>query len=319
MSFGTPPAIEYIQGRSDSDQPFIPIVGTLAAAINQVPPQQFLSDATQLANGLQRAQRLFELDAVCVVPDPTLIAEAFGATVEWDETLGRFVTTDHVDSIGLIADPNRVPDEGRVPIAVDAAERLITSTDEDVAVFGVVPGPQTTAEALLTNPADEDWTGVIRTAIGEVARAFGRAGVDAFLVAESPPFDDAEGGGNTVDTTVETLDVLDNIGEFFSTSLAFAPAGYTSSTIEEIVNEASIDAIFLDADDPDIDQEDIRVGCGITTSLLDADDDEVERTLQNRLADFPSTAFLASGVEVPSDVHPRKLQAAQRALEAVSY
>lgn len=325
MSFGSPPAVEFIQGRSTVERPFVPIVGTLAAEINQVPPEAFLSDATQMANGLQRAQRLFELDAVCAVPDPALIAEAFGAPVEWSDDRGRFETVERVESVDALADPDDVTNEGRVPTVVDAAERLVASTDDDVAVFGVLPGPHTTSEGLFGEPAaaDDPWTKPIRTGIGEVARAFGRAGVDAFFVAESPPEDgESRDGASVVDAAVETLDVIDNIGEFFGTATGFAPGGYAAEAAEAVVDDTAVDAVFLDVDDVDTASHDfdgVRVGGGVTTALLDAGDDGIERTVRERIAGLPPDAFLASGVEVPSGVHPRKLQAVHRAAEAASY
>jgi uroporphyrinogen-III decarboxylase len=316
MSFGTPPAVEFMQGRSTADRPFVPIVGTLAAAINQVPPEQFHSDATHLANGLQRAQRLFDLDVVCVGVNPALLAEALGATVEWADDDGRFATTAGLESVADLAEPTAVPDLGRVPVAVDAAERLDASTDDDVAVFGVLPGPFTTAEATFVDRTGVEWPTPVRTATGETARAFGRAGVDGLLVAETPRADGPERDGDVRDTTVELLDVLDNIGEFFGTALAFAPAGYAASTVTAIAEAATLDALFLDAPDHAVDVDDVRVGAGLTPSVLAHDDDEVERLVRDRIAECPPDGFLASGVEVPPDVHPRKLQAAHRGATA---
>jgi uroporphyrinogen-III decarboxylase len=322
MSFGTPAAAEYLQGRPGADRPFVPLVGTLAAAINQVPPEAFLSDATQLANGLQRAQRLFDLDAVCVVSDPMLVADGLGVSVEWDEDDDRFATVEHVAFVDELADPNTITDAGRIPTVLDAADRLVTSLD-DVAVFAVLPGPHTTFEAVFgeTVEGDDARTTPIRTATGEVARAFGQNGVDGFLVIESPPQGGTSRDSDAVDAAVETLDVLDNIGEFFGTVLGVAPGGYTTNAVESLVDATAVDAVFLDTDDPSEMSETlngVRVGGGITASLLDSDDDEIERIVEKTVADLPSEVFLASGVEVPSEVHPRKLQAVHRAVETAT-
>lgn len=324
MNGGTPGAVAYMRGRPTADRPFVPIVGTLAASINQVPAEAFLSDPTQLANGLQRAQRLFDLDAVCVVPDPSLVAEALGATVEWDEDAGRFVPVDRASGAAELADPDAVTEAGRVPTVLDAADRLVTSLD-DAAVFGVLPGPQTTFETVYGEPiaADDDRTRPIRTATGELARAFGRNGVDGFLVLESPPGDgERRGGDAVVGATVETLEVLDNAGDLFGTALGFAPGGYASDAVEAIAEETAVDAVFLETDDPGAESatlEGVRVGGGVTASLLERDDDEIERTAEETVTDLPSDAFLASGREVPGDVHPRKLQLVQRATEGATY
>lgn len=316
MSVGTPGAVEYMQGRPSADQPFAPIVGTLAASINQVPAESFLSDPTQLANGLQRAQRLFGLDVVCVVPDPALVAEGLGTTVEWDEDVGQFVPVERPDRVANLTDPNDITDAGRVPAVLNAADRLVTSLD-DAAVFGVLPGPHTTFEIVFGEgiTADDDRMKPIRTATGELARAFGRNGVDGFLIVESSPSDSVDRDGDAVvNPAVEMLELLENIGELFGTVLGIAPGGYARSAIESIVDESAVDAVFLDTNDPGNESgtlEGVRVGGGITQSLLECEDSEIRRTAKTTVDDLPFDAFLASGREVSASVHPRKLQIIQ--------
>lgn len=324
MSMGTPEAVAYLQGRPTADRPFVPIVGTLAAEIGQVPAEAFLSDPTRLANGLQRAQRLFDLDAVCVVPDQTLIAEALGVTVEWDEDAGRFVPVEYASDAADLADPDAVTDAGRVPTVLDAADRLVTSLD-NAAVFGVLPGPQTTFETAFGEPtaADDGRMKPIQTAMGELARAFGRNGVDGFLVLESSPEGGERRDGDVVvNATVETLEMLDNIGDLFGTVLGMAPGGYAGDAVESVVEETRVEAVFLETDDPASESatlEGVRVGGGVTASLLEADDIEIERIAGETVVDLPSDAFLASGGEVSNSVHPRKLQRIQRVIEDADY
>ncbi|GAB7017352.1 uroporphyrinogen decarboxylase family protein [Halostagnicola bangensis] len=319
MSGSAPNAVAYLRGRPTAERPFIPIIGTLAASIDQVPPDVFLSDPTRLANGLQRAQRLFDLDAVCVVPDPTLVADGLGASAEWDETASQFVPTDHLSTTDDVADPNEITDSGRVPTVLEASDRLATSMD-DVAVFGVLPGPHTTFETVFGEraQADDERMKPIRTATGELARAFGRNGVDGFLVIESPPRDGDERGDHAVSSAMEVLEVLDNIGEFFGTVLGLSPGGYPTDAVESIVDATATDAVFLDIADPGATADalpDVRVGGAITPSLLEADDGEIERTMAETVTDLPTDAFIASGREVPADTHPRKLQTVYRATE----
>lgn len=321
MSFTTPPAVEFIEGRTTARRPFIPLVGTIAAEIDQVPPQIFLSDPTRLSNGLQRAQRLFDLDAVCVVPDPSLLAEALGASVEWQDEPGRFVTTEYVGDTDSLTAANKITDEGRVPTIIEAANRLTESTDEDVAVFGVLPGAYTTAVGLFNDLGSVDgWRKAVRTATSEVAREFGRAGVDTLLVAESASVAHTTDGQSVAETTVELLDVIDNISDFFGTRLAFAPGECDNATVTKIVEQASIDALFLNVETPAAapDVADVRIGCGITEAVLTEDDDEIERKLQERFSAVSSDVFLASGLEIPRGVHPRKLQSAKQAAETAS-
>lgn len=314
MSGRAPPTVDYLRGRRSDPRPYIPLIGSLAASVNQIPAEIFLSNATQQANAIQSAYRLFEPDAVVTGVDTTLVAEALGADVEWNDDTERFETADPVASPDDAADPTTAPERGRLSTVTEVGERLATTLD-DAAVVGVVPGPLTTFEATYGKEVAlaTSHTKPVRTAIGELGRAFGKAGVDAILVYEE--VERLGENADAADVTVETLEVLGNITGFYDTPLMIAPNGYAESTVDAVLDRASPAAVLLDTDDPAAradEHPDVRVGGSITADLLAADPKEIRAMVAERTGDFLESVFLASGRQLPSGVHPNALHAVRK-------
>ena len=74
-----------LSGAPVSRPPFIPYMASAAARFMEVLVQRMFTDPTTLANSLQSAQRLFKYDAIVVLFDPTLEAEACGCGLAWEE------------------------------------------------------------------------------------------------------------------------------------------------------------------------------------------------------------------------------------------
>ncbi|WP_436348271.1 uroporphyrinogen decarboxylase family protein [Natronorubrum sp. FCH18a] len=314
MSGHSPPIVDYLRGRQAAPQPWLPLIGRLAATINQLPTEIFLSNATQQTNAIQSAYRLFEPDAVCTGIDTTLVAEALGAGVEWDEATDSFTVVQPVESSTDVADPTTAQERGRLPVVTDVGERLATNLDEP-AIVGVVPGPLTTLETAFGEDAalEDEWTKPVRTAVGELGREFGKADVDVILVYED--VDQLAGETESDDAatvTVDTLEMLDNITSFYNTPLLVAPNGYAEGTIDTVLEAADPAGVLLDTDAPGETAErysDVRVGGGITAALLDENPDDIRSAVADRYDALPKSVFLASGREIPPDSHPTKLQA----------
>ncbi|MFC6873374.1 uroporphyrinogen decarboxylase family protein [Halobellus marinus] len=317
MSFGSPPAVEYFEGFSES-RPFVPLVDTLAAEINQIPHEEFHRDATHSANSRKRAQRLFEHDAVVTTLDRTLLCDVLDAAVEWSDQTDSFVVESVSGATELNA-PSDVTAAGRVPVALEVTERL-ASTLDDCAVVGGIPGPVATFNELLGDAkidANRGANELIREVFGDLARAYGRAGVDAFLVTEFAS--GAQSLSAVIEADVAALEMLGNIAEYFGVPVAFVPEGFDVDVAAEIVEATGVDGVFVDSTDPASVADsfpDVRVGGGITPELLAESTGEIESTIESRFAGAPTSVFPASGTEIPAAIHPTKLQAAARAVEA---
>jgi len=65
--------------------PFIPLLCSHAARLDQISTEEMITDPTQMSKALQNAQALYDCDAVTCVFDPTLEAEACGYRFIWGD------------------------------------------------------------------------------------------------------------------------------------------------------------------------------------------------------------------------------------------
>ncbi len=173
--------------------PFIPLLAAAVADFMQVPVQRLYSDPTALANSLQACQRLFKHDAVALLCDSTLEAEALGCEVEWDPEGPRVVSGLDV-SVGSL-NSEGIESQGRVPIVLEAARRLLMTIGKEVAVLSIVTGPAALywhlrggGEVDACSPDDAEWPdalGAWENVAVSMARAYGELKVDGLIVVDS--------------------------------------------------------------------------------------------------------------------------------------
>ncbi len=177
--------------------PFIPWVCSFAAKIEQLSVKKMLSDPLLLSKSLINAQKLFGYDAICVVFDRTLEAEACGCKVEWTgeeelPVLSSFPLKEEGSVEDL--DVSRIETCGRIPVTLEAAKRITTLRGREVPVFGVVTGPLSLAislkgDVLLTDLErdSEEAFEILETAqkVGlKLSRSYCELGVHGIVVIE---------------------------------------------------------------------------------------------------------------------------------------
>jgi uroporphyrinogen-III decarboxylase len=196
--------------------PFIPLIASAAAQFMQVPVQRMYSDPTTLANSLHACQGLFKYDAVVVLFDQTLEAEAFGCEVAWDEGGPPRVVFPAVSGMGDVEPlDSAIESKGRIPIVLEAAKRLVVMAGQNCAALGAVTGPVTLSRHLLGDSFLElaatdgdalrraiEFSGRVAVAL---ARAFGELKLDGLVVSDpdlvSLPFEHYE----SVNSVLKTL------------------------------------------------------------------------------------------------------------------
>jgi hypothetical protein len=187
-------------GKELARPPFIPWVCSFAARLEQVPMQDMLSDPGVLSRACLNAQELLGYDAITVVFDPALEAEACGCEVEWtdDCSLPRVTGHPFADSASLRGlDANGFDKKGRIPAVQEATKRLKQVRGKQVAIAAVVTGPLTLAAHLSGETffdrhgdsglgGDEARQTVAAAAdiILRLCKRYCEAGVDVIAVAE---------------------------------------------------------------------------------------------------------------------------------------
>jgi hypothetical protein len=158
-----------------------------AAEIQALPAEQFLSDATKLANGLQELHRAFGNDVIVTATPDDLAACCLAA---------RDLAAAGAAGAGAPGAPGAGPVTGQpqVVAAVEATRRLAV-TAEDAALAVALPGPARLAAQLGSSPADHGALEEYGAALLALAKAFLEAGADLLLLVEPEPLRPAGADG----------------------------------------------------------------------------------------------------------------------------
>lgn len=138
------------------------------------------SDPTLWANSLMKTTRLFGLDGVVVGLDVTLMAEACGCPVTWEE--------DRPVLMPRKGDLNEAPERsGRIQHALEAARRLSETCRSEVACLVALTGPITLASQLFGPEEGPHRAGELKPLLVRVTEAFCATRPDVLLFLEDRP------------------------------------------------------------------------------------------------------------------------------------
>jgi hypothetical protein len=228
------PIERYLDGTSGKPLPWL---YWLAAEVESVPPDEFDADPDTLERTLRSAADLFDLPALTIPFDSTVLAEAMGCEIEWSAdgpavSSGCVATVDDAFDLPIEA----VADDGRVPTTVEAVSRL-TETVSERAVVAVVPGPSHLT-TLLTEPdppsevaTETRWSA--GDAVVEAARSYLDAGADALAVLEPAGVDPA---------LADVLDPVRNVVEYYGARSILATRTLEATAVET-ADDVGFDAI----------------------------------------------------------------------------
>lgn len=191
--------------RGPSPRP-LPWLWEAAARIAGEDPDAMGADAGVVARSLVLVAELFDLAGVCTSFDAEREAEAVGCSVTADGVAG---VVDGPDD-ALAVDVAGIVDAGRVPVALDATERLASTLEVDV-IAGLT-GPATLTAQLLVEPvADAGVETVEETlftatdACVELANAHLDRGADGVALLEPAGAGDVPGYGDVVSSVANVV------------------------------------------------------------------------------------------------------------------
>lgn len=129
--------------------PWIPYVGVHGAYLIDKPADEFLKSADLIFQGFEKARQEYNPDGLPIVFDLQIEAEAIGCKLMWAKDNPPAVTGHILDEIPL--KDLKVPTEkdGRIPIVLEAAERIVAKYNEDIGILGLVCGPFTLGLHLM--------------------------------------------------------------------------------------------------------------------------------------------------------------------------
>jgi uroporphyrinogen decarboxylase len=129
--------------------PWVPFVGVHGAHLINVTATDYLKSADLIMQGMHKAVELYKPDGLPILFDLQLEAEILGCHLEWADENPPAVVSHPLASGKTLADLHiPQPDEGRLPVALEAAKRA-RQIFPDMALYGLITGPFTLALHML--------------------------------------------------------------------------------------------------------------------------------------------------------------------------
>ena len=164
---------------------FVPMIRGLLSRVEGLPMEQLMNDPTLWANALVKTHKLFRFDGVVVGLDVTLMAEACGCEIHWEDD--RPVASSPVN--GLYENP---AETGRMKHALEVASRVFEVTRKEQACIAALTGPITLADMLFGRGKGVEHLGEIKQLMVQVAEAFCKSGPDVLIFLEGRSLASAE-------------------------------------------------------------------------------------------------------------------------------
>jgi hypothetical protein len=167
----------FLQGTPLARPAFVPLVRGLAARVGGIKTQALTCDPTAWANMLVKTAELFNLDGVVAGLDFTILAEACGCPVEWEDDRPRVA--------GTVRDICPEPEKaGRLKVALEKARRVFEITRSTRACVATMTGPVTLAGQMFGLEDGPKRLGEIKPLVMKVAEAFCATRPDVLIFLE---------------------------------------------------------------------------------------------------------------------------------------
>lgn len=141
-----------IMQRKPVDRPaWLPFVGCHGGHLIGEPATTYLQSADLLVAGARKARERYKPDALPVAFDLQIEAEVLGCALKWGDEVPPSVVSHPLDSLNTDALPPLDPTQGRIPLVLDALDRMKEEMGDEIALYGLICGPFTLALHLRGN------------------------------------------------------------------------------------------------------------------------------------------------------------------------
>ncbi len=164
---------------------FVPMIRGLLSRVENMPMEMLMNDPALWANALVKTHKLFRFDGVVVGLDFTLMAEACGCGISWEND--RPVASPPQN--GLRDKPE---ESGRMKLALDTAGRVFEVSRREQACIAALTGPLTLADMLFGRGKGANHLGEIKQLMVQVVEAFCKTGPDVLIFMEGRALASAE-------------------------------------------------------------------------------------------------------------------------------
>jgi uroporphyrinogen decarboxylase len=130
---------------------WLPFVGVHGGYLIGESAERYLKSSDLIVQGLRKAYSLYKPDALPIVFDLQIEAEILGCTLLWSDEVAPAVISHSLNNRSIEELPALTEESGRIPIIVDAMDRIVKEIGDEVAFYGLICGPFTLALHLLGN------------------------------------------------------------------------------------------------------------------------------------------------------------------------
>jgi hypothetical protein len=221
MDTGRDRFTKFLSGEPADRPAFVPLIQGLVARTEGILRQTLTHDPTLWANSLMKAAALFDFDAVVAGYDFSLLAEACGCKISWEE--------DRPVVCGLPEAFNENPETcGALQHALEATKRVFDTCRKERGCVAALTGPATLARQLY----GEDWQGRIgdvKAHILPVLEAYCTTRPDALIFMEGYPL----GQGNLSIKHRKIYNTLKNITSYYGIPAGLYLEGYPPEGVQQ--------------------------------------------------------------------------------------
>jgi len=127
---------------------WVPFAGVHAGKLKGFSAREVLTDTDKLVESLLEVQRLYDPDGMPVVFDLQIEAEILGCSLLWSEDTPPSVATHPLATLKTLPTHLPEPNEGRLPLVLEAMRHVKAEIGDETALYGLVTGPFTLASHL---------------------------------------------------------------------------------------------------------------------------------------------------------------------------
>ncbi len=213
---------QFLNDRALSRPVFVPMIRGLLSRIENMPMEQLMNDPTLWANALVKTHKLFRFDGVVVGLDFTLMAEACGCSISWEND--RPLATPPQQ--GLFEKPE---ENGRMKHVMEVAARVFDQSRNEQACIAALTGPSTLADMLFGRGRGAEHLGEIKQLMVRVAEAFCKTGPDVLIFMEGR----ALGSGKISLAQKKIYNTLRNITGYYDVKTGLYVQKYDPEAVDQ--------------------------------------------------------------------------------------
>jgi hypothetical protein len=206
---------QFLQGERGSRSAYLPLLQGLTARVEGVAREILEADPTLWANALMKTAELLELDGIVAGFDFTLLAEACGAELRWQDDRPQIVGP----AKGV---PAAAQESARLSNVREAASRVFQVCRAERACLIALTGPVTLAAQVFGSEEGPQRLGELKPVVVKVAESFCQSRPDVLVLMEG----EALTGAEVSPAYRRIYTTLKNVAAYYNIPVALYLEGY---------------------------------------------------------------------------------------------